>query len=201
MQTNCYIVVDEKTRDAIVIDPGDDADYVITTLHDLEACPTAIVATHGHFDHILSAFELQIGYNIPFLVHQDDVFLVAKMRESAKFFLHLSVLDPPPAVSRALVDGDTVSVGVTEFTILHTPGHTPGSICLFTSTFALVGDTLFADGVVGRTDFSYSDKQKLQESLGKILEFSDDTLLYPGHGVPLTVADAKRALITNLNGL
>ncbi len=165
MATNCYIVIDKNK--SIIIDPGDDAEYIISHL---TTKPTMIVATHGHFDHIMAAYALQLAYNIPFYIHDDDIFLLSRMQSSAKHFLGIQEIDPPPVPSK---------IGNLPF--IHTPGHTPGSICLQFNDILVVGDTMFANGV-GRTDFSYSDRQKLTVSLKKIMSFPKDTRILPGHG-------------------
>jgi glyoxylase-like metal-dependent hydrolase (beta-lactamase superfamily II) len=167
MATNCYIAGD------IIIDPGDDAEYIISHL---QAPPRMIVATHGHFDHIMAAYALQLAYNIPFYIHDDDIFLLSRMQSSAKHFLGLKEVDPPPKPSK-----------LSGVPFIHTPGHTPGSICLQFGDTLIVGDTLFADGGVGRTDHSYSDPRKLSESIEKIHSLPRGTKILPGHGKEFTL--------------
>jgi len=167
MATNCYIV------DDIIVDPGDDAEYIISHITQK---PSMIVATHGHFDHIMAAYALQLTYNIPFYIHPDDIFLLATMQSSAKHFLGLKEVDPPP-----------VPTPLQGLSFFHTPGHTPGSICLQFSDVLIVGDSIFADGGVGRTDFSYSKPLKLADSIDRILSYPPDTRLLPGHGKETTV--------------
>lgn len=162
MATNCYLV------DGIIIDPGDDAEYIMSHLTDK---PRMIVATHGHFDHIMAACALQLAYNIPFYLHPADNFLLATMQSSAKHFLGLKEVDPPP-----------VPTPITDLPFIHTPGHTPGSICLKFENVLIVGDTIFEGGGVGRTDFSYSQPLKLAESIDHILSYPANTRLLPGHG-------------------
>lgn len=193
MATNCYIVVHPKTKDALIIDPGDDAQYIIDKIVSLEVTPRAIIATHGHFDHIMAGFELEHTYNIPFIVHENDVFLVKRMKESAQYFLGITRSDPEPVVTHTCNDGETISYGGIALTVMQTPGHTPGSICLKLRDQAIlfVGDTVFADGGVGRTDFQYSSRDALQASLGKIFALNADTVLYPGHGEPTTAGKEK----------
>ena len=166
MATNCYIV------DGIIIDPGDDAEYIMDHVKN----PKMIIATHGHFDHIMAAYALQQAYNIPFYIHSDDMFLLKTMRSRAMHFLGLKDVDPPPTPTP-----------IREIEFIHTPGHTPGSICLKFGDALFVGDTIFADGAVGRTDFSYSDREKLDQSIQTILSYPKNTKLYPGHGEETTV--------------
>lgn len=177
MAANCYIL------DDIIIDPGDDAEYIMSHIKK----PSLIVATHGHFDHIMAAYALTLAFGIPFAMHRDDEFLLANMQKSAKHFLKLSSIDPPPRITRYLSDGDVIG----GLTVKHTPGHTPGSICLVGKDFLVTGDTIFAGGAVGRTDFSYSNRQALEKSLQDILAFPKDTRLLPGHGEPTTVGSER----------
>lgn len=193
LQSNCFLVIDDDTKEAIIIDPGDDAEYIISVLHDEQAKPTQIIATHGHFDHIMAAAELQLAYKIPFLIHHNDEFLVKRMRQNAKHFLNIDP-GPSPKITRYLESGSKLNLKHWTLNSIHTPGHTPGSITLFNKKegIAFVGDLLFAAGGVGRTDFSYSDQVALQESATKILELSKDTILYCGHGEKTTVAAERR---------
>lgn len=193
MATNCYLLTNPKTKDALIIDPGDDAQYIIEKIVSLEVKPRAIVATHGHFDHIMAGFELEHTYDIPFIIHAEDVFLVKRMKESAQYFLGMTRSDPEPVVTHTCKDGQTLSYGGIELTVMQTAGHTPGSVCLKLSDQAVlfVGDSVFADGGVGRTDFQYSSRDALQTSLRKIFAFSADTVLYPGHGESTTAGKEK----------
>lgn len=173
MATNCYLV------DGIIIDPGDDAEYIMSHV---KTEPSMIIATHGHFDHIMAALALQLAYNIPFLMHEKDAFLLQNMRASAKHFLNIDA-DPPPSIIKFIKDGDKIG----DFRVLHTPGHTPGSISLAGKGIVFTGDTIFADGLVGRTDFSYSEPLKLASSMSKILSFPKTTRLLSGHGNETTI--------------
>lgn len=169
MATNCYIAGD------IIVDPGDDAEYIMSQL---KVAPKMIVATHGHFDHIMAACAIQLAYNIPFYIHEEDIFLLKNMQSSARHFLGLKDIDPPP-----------VPTPIKDIPFIHTPGHTPGSICLKFGKTLIVGDTIFAGGGVGRTDFSYSEPLKLVESISRILSYPADTRLLPGHGEETTIKD------------
>lgn len=161
MATNCFIV------DDAIIDPGDDAEYIISHL---TRKPKMIVATHGHFDHVMAGYALQKAFDIPFYLHRDDFFLLARMQSSARHYLGIDA-DPPPVPT----DIDTIP-------FIHTPGHTPGSICLPVDDILIVGDSLFASGMVGRTDFSYSDPKEFQKSLAIIRSYPKKTRILPGHG-------------------
>ena len=194
LQTNCYIVADQKKMEAIIIDPGDDAEYIENTLRDLNVLPKQIIATHGHFDHILAAWELQLAYKIPFLIHEKDTFLVERMHETAKHFLHIDVSSLPPKVDTYLTSSQKVTTGEFVMTIIETPGHTPGSVCLYLQkeNVLFTGDTIFANSGVGRTDFSYSSITDLKKSIKAILNFPETTRLYSGHG-ELTSIQAEKS--------
>lgn len=179
MATNCYIV------DDIIIDPGDDAEYIISHLKEK---PSMIVATHGHFDHIMAAFALQLAYSIPFYIHPDDNFLLANMQSSAQHFLGLKEIDPPPVPTPI----KNLPAGRQGLSFIHTPGHTPGSICLKFGDALFVGDTIFNGGAVGRTDFSYSSRKDLNNSLERILQMPKATRILPGHGEETSVGDEKQ---------
>jgi len=183
LQTNCYLVADQKSRAAVVIDPGDGAEYIHNKIRDLELIPTKIVATHGHFDHILAAFEIQQAYKIPFLINAKDTFLVERMQDTAKFFLKINIHQIPPHVDGDLKEGSKINFGSLTFKVIETPGHTPGSVCLYfeDSKIMFTGDTLFKSGV-GRTDFSYGSQNDLEDSLKKIKHYPGGSRILSGHG-------------------
>ena len=188
LQTNCYIVRDLISHEAIIIDPADDADYISQILQKLVLKPILIMATHGHFDHILVAGELQQIYKIPFLVHQKDQFLVGRMPETAQHFLGYKVECLPPQTT------DYLRLGKQAIKAIETPGHTPGSVSFYIreQPALFTGDTIFAGGGQGRTDFTYSSRLDLQKSIKKILGCPNQTVLYPGHGSDATVSKEKR---------
>lgn len=183
MAANCYLVSDGN--EAIIIDPGDDGEYIVGKIQETGARLTVIVATHGHSDHVTAAFELQLALGVPFYIHARDIFLLDRMR--------VPRTDPPPTVTKTLSDGDTITIGTYSLVVMHTPGHTPGGIMLYekSSGVAFVGDVLFAGGSVGRTDFSYSRPMELASSIKKILALPLKTVLCCGHGEPTTVANER----------
>src|SRR3989304_7067420 len=178
LQANRYLIFDSEKKEACIVDPGDDADYITRVIADQKVTPMQIIATHGHFDHIMAATELQLAYNIPFLIHQKDEFLVKRMNETAEHFIGVKA-GPSPRISGHLEVGSKLNIGKSRIEIIETPGHTPGSISLYDKKagFVWVGDLLFAGGGVGRTDFSYSSQKELDNSIERILRLPEKTIL------------------------
>lgn len=189
MATNCYLLSDSETHECVIVDPGDDAEYITDKIMTLGLTPTHIIATHGHFDHVMAAFVLKINFNIPFCMNEKDIFLVERMQSTAKHFLEVASVDPPPKIDRTIEDKDILDVGSVPVSIIGLPGHTPGSVGLYEkkSGVMLTGDTLFAEGAVGRTDHEYADRAMLRASISKILRLPVSTRLLPGHGEESTV--------------
>ena len=140
---NCYIVGDDATREAIVIDPGGDAEILAAALRDKDLRVTAIVATHAHFDHLLAAEALRGLTGAPFYMHDADKPLLDWYEESGRMFLGVD-LGAPPAIDTSAAEGDVLKAGGLELQVVHTPGHSPGSITLTTPEAIFSGDTLFA---------------------------------------------------------
>jgi len=182
MKANCFILSDKK-GEAIIIDPGDDADLVIQHVQRNDLTPRLIIGTHGHFDHLMSVLELKLAFNIPFYLHKNDEFLTDRLDSTAMHFLQLDP-GPPPDIDVYLKNKADIKVGDISLKVIHTPGHTPGSVCLYEKKekIIFVGDVIFKDGMLGRTDFSYSDKSKLKASARLILKLPEDTEIFPGHG-------------------
>jgi hydroxyacylglutathione hydrolase len=192
LQTNCYLLSNPESNKGVIIDPGDDADYIQRLIQDEGFQPQQIIATHGHFDHLMAAYELQHAYNLPFIIHPKDKFLVKRMSQTAHHFLGI-IPGPPPRIDSYLKPNQKINLAGLSFQIIPTPGHTPGSVSLYHQKHKLlfVGDLLFAGGAVGRTDFSYSNPQDLNRSIKKILQLPGQTQVYPGHGLPTTIAKEK----------
>jgi glyoxylase-like metal-dependent hydrolase (beta-lactamase superfamily II) len=187
---NCYVAGDPVSRRAIVIDPGGDADELANELAASALTITAIVATHAHFDHLLAAEKIRELTGAPFYLHREDRPLLDWLGPSMEMFLGVPGQDPPEVDSDA-AEGDKLVAGDVEFEILHTPGHSPGSISLVARDTVFSGDTLFA-GSVGRTDLPGGDTKQLIDAVrAKLFPLGDDVAVYPGHGPPTTIVREK----------
>lgn len=193
LNTNCYLVFDEDSRQTFIIDPGDDGEYIIRKIHDLDLKPQAILATHAHFDHILAATELKLALKIPFYLHKNDLPILKRTQPTAKYFIGLNV-DPPVQVDHFLTKGQILKAGNLVLQVLETPGHTQGSVSFYAKKKRLifVGDLFFAGGSHSRTDLKGGDYQKLKNSIKKILSLPPKTIIYPGHGKATTVKKERK---------
>jgi len=177
LQTNCYIV--SQDNKCLIFDPGDSADFILEKLLIEKLTPIAIFSTHGHFDHTLAVGEIQLSFDIPYFISKKDLFLLNRSKETADYFLKgMQVVIPPKNIED--LKGGKLKVGNFEFEVIRTPGHTPGSTCFKFEDFVLTGDTLFK-GTVGRYDFSYSDKKLLKDSIERLFNLPEGTIVYPGH--------------------
>jgi glyoxylase-like metal-dependent hydrolase (beta-lactamase superfamily II) len=194
LSCNCYLVGDPATRQAMVLDPGDDGGRIEEAISRHGLTVVAIVATHAHFDHILAAEVLREATGAPFYLHLGDVDLLQWLPASLEMFL--GVVNPPPApeVDTRLNDGDEINLGEHSLQVIHTPGHSPGSICLLTGTesdgMLFSGDTLFAMSV-GRADLPGGDPDALVSSIRRRIFPLSDMPVHPGHG-PATTIDRER---------
>lgn len=192
LQCNCYVVGDRETKQAIVIDPGDDADGIAESLMQRGLTVTAIVATHAHFDHIVAAERLRELTGAPFLLHPEDKPLLPWMQESGRLFLGVD-LPAPPEVDTDANEGDKIKAGDVELEVVHTPGHSPGSISLVSGGAVFSGDTLFA-GSIGRTDLPGGETQALLDAVrDKLFTLNDAMPVYPGHGPMTTLGEEKES--------
>ena len=191
LQCNCSVVGDEATREAIVIDPGDDVEQVLGIVRQHGLAVKQIVITHGHIDHVGGAMKLKAATGAPILINQKDAVLLKMLPTQALWI----GIEPPGQVDidQELRDGDQIRVGGLTATVMHTPGHTEGSISLYfpAEQKLFAGDTLFAGGI-GRTDLPGGDFRKIMDSLrNRLLALPEQTLVIPGHG-PLTTIGQER---------
>ena len=190
IMANCFILGCEETREAVVIDPGDDAPEILSELADARLKIKYILNTHGHFDHVGANKKLKEATNAPILIHKADAPMLPALSAHARMF-GLSAENSPEA-DRFIEDGDLISFGKITLKVLHTPGHTPGGVSFYTDGKVFVGDTLFA-GSIGRTDFPGGDYDTLIASIQKkLFPLGDDVVAYTGHGPETTIGREKR---------
>jgi hydroxyacylglutathione hydrolase len=191
LHCNCSIIGDETTREAMVIDPGDDIDDVLAIVakHNLQV--KQIVVTHAHIDHVGGAMKLRAATGAPILLNQNDSALLKMLDVQATW---IGVAPPGKVeIDQSLGQADVVKAGPLIASVIHTPGHTEGSICLYFAAEKklIAGDTLFA-GSIGRTDLPGGSFEKIIRSLHeKVLALPDETVVVPGHG-PLTTIGQER---------
>jgi len=185
LETNCYLVSCPRTLVCAVVDPGAEPDRIIAAIHRLGLKPALILNTHGHFDHVGANRDIKDAFDIPLAIHAlDNPMLELAGRLEMSFLLEAK--DSPPA-DFFLQDKAQIPVGESRLEVLHTPGHSPGSVCLLWDGFLLSGDTLFNEGV-GRTDLPGGSDRDLKSSLrSKILVLPPETRVLPGHGPRTTV--------------
>ena len=188
---NCYIFGDDAAREVFVIDPGDEPDRILQALRQLGARPVALVNTHGHFDHIQGVEAVRRETGAPFWIHEAEAEILTHGPARAKMLFGLD-LPPSPAPDRWLVEGDRLRVGGLTLTVRHTPGHSPGGVCLLGDGLVFTGDTLFA-GSIGRADLPGADMATLLASIARVLlPLPDETVCYPGHGPVTTIGEERR---------
>lgn len=191
LQCNCSVIGDEGTREAIVIDPGDEIENVLALVRKHNLTVKQIVVTHAHIDHVGGAMKLRAATGAPILLNQNDYDLLKILDEQANW-----VGMPSPGkveIDQSIGQADTITAGTLNATVVHTPGHTEGSICLYfpSEKKLIAGDTLFA-GSIGRTDLPGGSMRKILNSLHeKLMALPDDTIVVPGHG-PLTTIGEER---------
>lgn len=190
LDTNCWIVAATPASPVIVIDPADDAEVLLGSVAGRSV--SSVVLTHGHFDHLGAARALVEQSGAPLLVHRLDAYRVTSAEGTGGAMFGFPE-HHAPSPDRLLEDGDSVTAADgLGLTVLHTPGHTEGSICLFSEGHLFSGDTLFA-GSVGRTDFPGGDGSALLQSIAaKLAPLQDETVVHPGHGPDTTIGRERR---------
>jgi glyoxylase-like metal-dependent hydrolase (beta-lactamase superfamily II) len=190
LQVNCFILADEKTREAVVIDPGDDAQDILLIIKEKGLKVQYIVNTHGHFDHIGANKAIKEATGAEILIHEGDAAVLASAPRQSAIFGMKSVSSP--SADRFVKHGDVIRAGEISLKVLHTPGHSPGGICLLEEGIVFTGDALFA-GSIGRTDFPGGDLATLLRSIKtNLLTLPDDTKVFSGHGPASTIGDERR---------
>ncbi len=189
LETNCYLVFSEETRETAVVDPGADPEQIIHLIEKKELRPSILINTHGHVDHVGANKDIKEKFDIPLCIHASDSPMLDNIVATAMGFFLGAKKSPKP--DRFLLDGDRIQVGKQFLNVVHTPGHSPGSVSLAGDGFLLTGDVLFCGGV-GRTDLPGGSWRVLEESIrNKIYSFPDDTEVLPGHGPTTTVGQEK----------
>lgn len=180
MQANCYFLIQEN--ECLIIDPADDASFILEELQRRRLNLVGMLATHGHFDHVMAVGEIQLNFDVPLYIFKEDIFLIERLLETAQYFLGYKPTIIKPKSTKFLLDNE-FEISNFKFQILPTPGHTPGSCCFYfkEENILFTGDTLFKQGI-GRYDFSYSSKKDLDNSLKTIFKLPENTVVYPGHG-------------------
>ncbi len=191
MNSNSYLVFDTETRDGIIIDCGGNAHEIIAFAAKNKLSISHIILTHGHFDHTIELPQLCDAFSTKICIHKEDVVLL----RNAAYNLSAQFMGVPFSLNDTcceLTDGSIISFGPHAASIIHTPGHTPGSVCVQIDNMLFTGDTLFYDSI-GNTTFPLGDEQTEISSIkNKLFVLSDDISVYPGHGMPTAIGREKK---------
>ncbi len=188
LESNCFIIADENTKEGLVVDPGDEPDRILDLINKNSFNIKYIVCTHAHFDHVGAVPDLKKETGAKIVIHRDELEIYKSTKDQAAIWGY--ELDPLPEPDMFVSEGDVLEVGDLRFEILYTPGHSPGGICLYGEGILITGDTLFA-GSVGRTDFYGGDMEKLKISFRRLLSLSDKIKVLPGHGPETTIGQER----------
>ena len=189
LETNCYLVICQETMECAVIDPGAQPEKIFRAVQEAEVQPVILLNTHGHIDHTGANQDIKEHYDVPLYIHAADEDMLVKSHLSELSFLLGAKMSPPP--DGFLTDGQRIKIGGSELQVLHTPGHSPGSVCFYQKKFLFSGDTLF-NGGVGRTDLPGGSWKELEQSIRtKILVLNEDLTVLPGHGPSTSVGFEK----------
>lgn len=179
---NCYVICDEETMEAVILDPGGDSDYLINQIDKIGAKVKYILLTHGHVDHVGGVVDIKKKYNVPFYIHKADEEMI---------MMGADVFGDLPVADGYIKEGDVIAFGNLKAKCIHTPGHTPGGVCFQIGDKVFTGDTLF-QGSIGRTDFAGGSYEEIISSIvNKILPLGDNVEVYPGHGPKSSVIFEK----------
>ena len=188
LENNCFIVSDEKSKECAVVDPGDEPDRILEFIRENALRVKYIVCTHGHFDHVGAVSDIKKETGASVVIHREDLAVYIRAKDQAALWGFDLDSQPPP--DSFVSEGDILGIGDLRFEVLHTPGHSPGGICLYGEGILITGDTLFA-GSVGRTDFPGGDLRALKKSFKRLMSFTDDTKVLPGHGPESTIGKER----------
>jgi hydroxyacylglutathione hydrolase len=190
LEENCYLYACPETREAVIIDPGDEAERIIETIQELQLVPKYIINTHGHFDHICAIDGVSKVYPVPLAIHAKDVPLYSDRLTAERFGLPLPLVKRKPDI--LLKEGDMLSFGTLSLQVIYTPGHTRGSVSLLSPSYCVFsGDTLFYRGI-GRTDLPGGNYEQIEQSIrNKLYTLDDELVVFPGHGQPTTILEEK----------
>ena len=183
LQTNCYLLTAEDTREAILIDPGAEAEKIISFINKYELKITHIINTHGHYDHVGANGPIQKVTGAPIYLHPLDFPTLEVTRSWG--------LVDSPVPDEKLCEGQIFQIADIKLKVIHTPGHSPGGISLVGENFIFTGDTLFA-GCIGRYDFPGSSRENILASVKMLMGYPYDTIIYPGHGPQSTIGRERR---------
>lgn len=191
LETNCYLLFCDETRECAVIDPGAEPEKILSSLSALHLTPVVLLNTHGHVDHIGANADIKEKYDVPLAIHAADLRIL-----EAGPLMELGLLlaaRPSPAPDRLIENGDIIKVGRGSLRVIHTPGHSPGSVSFLGEGILFSGDTLFCGGV-GRTDLPGGSMKVLESSIReRIFSLPENTLVLPGHGPMTTVAEERES--------
>jgi glyoxylase-like metal-dependent hydrolase (beta-lactamase superfamily II) len=191
IMANCHILGCEETKEAAVVDPGDDTGKILMALAESKLNVKYILNTHGHFDHVGGNKKMKEVTKAPILIHSSDAHMLTSLSSAAAAWGMAADDSPPP--DQTIEEGDTISFGKITLKVLHTPGHTPGGVSFHSDGKVFVGDTLFA-GSIGRTDFPGGDFDTLISGIKKkLFPLGDDVVVYCGHGPETTIGREKRS--------
>ena len=185
-QENCYLVIDEPSRKAVLVDPGDDGERIVSMVQRAGVTPQAVWLTHAHLDHIGAVSAVRREWKVPVLLHPDDLVIYRRGAQSAAAYG--LPFDQPGDPDGSLAHGQVLELGNSRFTVHHTPGHAPGHVVFLSDEVMLGGDLLFA-GSIGRTDLPLSNPAAMEASLNHVATLDPETVVYPGHGPATTIAE------------
>jgi len=190
LAANCYILADLPHKKAVVIDPGGDGDRILKVLKDNDLTVEMIIDTHGHWDHVGDNAVIQEATGASLYIHQADEGFLDEA--GLNLSVHFGSATTCGKATHLLADGDVLTAGDLQIRVLHTPGHTPGGVCLLCGKLLFAGDTLFA-GSMGRTDLAGGDPCAMEKSLKEVLmSLDDDIQVYPGHGPATTIGHERQ---------